>query len=118
MDDELKETLKGISEALAILVAEKKAADTSALQIEADKAAVTSAVEAYANAVHAIEQADLLEPQRLELLEAAKSGGDISQRIESAKKVKEAAVEAASRITESAGYRDFGKSETRYGAYN
>lgn len=108
MDEELKEALKGITDALTVLVAEKKAAEAADAQAKADEAAVTSAVEAYDAKVKAVAEADLLEPQREALLEAAKRGEDITAAIESAKAVKESAIEAATHISESAGVRDFG----------
>lgn len=119
MDEELKEALKGITDALAVLVAEKKTAEAAEAQVEANEAAVTSAVEAYAANVKAIDDAELLDIQRDELLEAAKSGADLTDRIAKAKAVKEAALEAAGRITESAGARDFGNSTpTKFGAWS
>lgn len=120
MDDELKEALKGISDALASLVAEKKTADAAEAQVKADEAAVTSAVEAYDVARKAIDEADLLAPQREELLKAAKRGEDITSAIESAKAVKEAALQAAGRISEGAAPgREFGGEHTsRFGAWS
>lgn len=118
MDEELREALKGITDVLATLVAEKKSAEAAEAQVTADEAAVTSAVEAYAANVKAIDEADLLEPQRVELLEAAKSGVDLTARIEAAKKVKEAAIEAAGRVTEGA-LRDFGTgTQSKFGAWS
>lgn len=115
MDEELKEALKGITDALAVLVAEKKQAEAAEAQVEADEAAVTSAVEAYDEARKAIDEADLLEPQREALLAAAKTGKDITADLVSAKAVKESALEAAkTRLGESADadqLREFGGSD-------
>src|SRR5690606_31840447 len=91
MDEELKKALTGIQEALAVLVAEKKAAEQSAAQVEADEKAVVSAVEAYDAAIKLIDEADLLPPQVESLRAEAKAGRDVAPLIEAAKKVKEAA---------------------------
>ena len=110
MDDELKEMLKGISDALALLVAEKTQKEAAEAQIEADEAAIADAVEAYDAARKAVEDADLLEPQRDALLAAAKEGKDITADIETAKKIKEAAVKAASEQEETPVGRRLGES--------
>ncbi len=89
------------------IVAEKETAQTEKVQAEADAEAVKNAVEAYDAAVKAVDEADLLQPQREALLSAAKRGEDIAEAIESAKAVKEAAVQAA-RVSESAGGRFLG----------
>lgn len=106
MDEELKEALKGISDALAVLVAEKNDKAAEAAQREVDAEAVAKAVESYDAAVKAVDEADLLPPQRESILEAAKRGEDITAAIESAKAVKAAALEAV-QVNESHG-RDFG----------
>lgn len=105
MDEELKEALKGISEALAVLVADKKNADVAEAQSKADEAAVTSAVEKFEAAVVEIDKADLLPAQKESLRKAAKAGEDVAPLIENAKKIKEEAIESL-RIGESYG-RDF-----------
>jgi hypothetical protein len=104
---------------LDTLVATKENAEAVEAQAKADAEAVAKAVEAYDAAVKAVDEADLLKPQAEALLEAAKRGEDITAAIESAKAIKEAAVEAA-RVSEGAGSggRDFGKTETRYGAWS
>lgn len=89
------------------IVAEKETAQAEKVQAEADAEAVKNAVEAYDAAVKAVDEADLLQPQREALLSAAKRGEDIAEAIESAKAVKEAAVQAA-RVSESAGGRFLG----------
>lgn len=119
-DNEMDE--KAIGEAIAsalaplaakldTLVAAKENAEAAEAQVKADAEAVAHAVEAYDAAVKAVDEADLLKPQAEALLEAAKRGEDITAAIESAKAIKEAAVEAA-RVSESAssGGRDFGAS--------
>lgn len=117
MDEELKEALKGISDALAVLVAEKTAKVNEAAQIEADEEAARAAVEAYDNAVAAIDAADLLPAQVESLRAEAKAGRDVAPLIEAAKKVKEDAI-AAVRVEETATGRSFGAAgETRYGAW-
>lgn len=116
-DNEMDE--KAIGEAIAsalaplaakldTLVATKENAEAVEAQAKADAEAVAKAVEAYDAAVKAVDEADLLKPQADALLEAAKRGEDITAAIESAKAIKEAAVEAA-RVSEGApAGRDFG----------
>lgn len=113
--DELKAAIEALTAQVATLVTEKKNAEAAEAQVEADKAAVTSAVEAYDAAVKSVHEADLLDVQRDAILEAAKRGEDVTSRISEAKAVKDAALNAV-RIGESAG-RDFGKTETQYGAW-
>ena len=104
MDQEIKDALKGISDTLASLVAEKNTAEKAAAQVEADSAAVTSAVEAYDQAVKAIDDADLLDVQVEALRALAREGRDISAEIAAAKVIKEAAIEAAkAKVDEDAG---------------
>ncbi len=100
------------------IVAENGKKAEEAAQIKADAEAVASAVEAYDAAVKAVDEADLLAPQREAILSAAKRGEDVTAAIESAKAVKEAALEAAGRLNESANQgRDFGASESKFGAW-
>lgn len=118
MDEELKKALTGIQEALAVLVAEKKAAEQSAAQVEADEKAVVSAVEAYDAAINLIDEADLLPPQVESLRAEAKAGRDVAPLIEAAKKVKEAAIEAARGAeTGVAGVRLGENATTKFGAW-
>lgn len=112
MDEELKETLKGISDALALLVAEKKTAEAAEAQAKADEAAVTSAVEAYDKAVQAIDEADLLPVQVESLRSEAKAGRDVTPLIEAAKKVKEDAIASLTEAAVAVG-RDFGSAAGR-----
>lgn len=108
MDEQTIEAIKALTVQVSALVAQKETAAVEAAQHTADAEAVASAVEAYDAAVKAVDEADLLAPQREALLASAKRGEDISAAIESAKAVKEAAIEAAGTLTESAGVRDFG----------
>lgn len=105
--DALVAEIKALTSAI---VAEKESAVAAEAQVKADDEAVAKAVEAYDAAVKAVDEADLLQPQREALLSAAKRGEDITTGIESAKAVKEAAVEAA-RVSETAsvGGREFGE---------
>lgn len=110
--DELKDALKGIQDALAVLVAEKKAAVESAAQVEADEKAVVNAVEAYDAAIKLIDDADLL-PSQVESLRAdAKAGRDVAPLIEVAKKVKADAIEQVS-LSESGAGRSLGGDKVR-----
>lgn len=94
MDQEVKDALKGISDTLAALVADKKTAEAAEAQVKADEAAVAQAVESYDKAVAEIDAADLLPVQVESLRFAAKQGQDVAPLIEAAKKVKEDAVKA------------------------
>lgn len=83
--EEFEAALKPLADALATLVAEKKASEAADAQIVADQAAVTSAVEAYDAKVQAIAKAKLPEVQAESLRAAAKAGQDVAPLIESAK---------------------------------
>lgn len=100
------------------IVAEKESAAAEKAQVKADEEAVAKAVESYDAAVKAVDEADLLQPQREALLSAAKRGEDITAGIESAKAVKEAAVQAA-RVSETAGGREYVGTEkaSKFGAF-
>lgn len=91
----------------ALVAARNEEADASA-QRQADATAVEAAVSAYSAAVAEIDAAELLDVQVEALRARAAKGEDITAAIAEAKAVKEAAVEAAGRISESAGLRDFG----------
>lgn len=106
MEKDVEERFVALERLLTALVDENKAKESHKAQVEADAAAVKAAVESYDMAVKAIESAELLAPQVESLRAEAKAGKDILPLIESAKKVKEAAIEAA-RVTEAAT-RDFG----------
>lgn len=108
--DKVVEALEALTAKISTLVAEKESAVAAEAQVKADEEAVAKAVESYDAAVKAVDEADLLQPQREALLSAAKRGEDITAGIESAKAVKEAAVEAA-RVSETAsvGGREFGE---------
>lgn len=101
------------------LVADKESTKVEKAQVEADATAIAEALERFEASVKAIDEADLLAPQREALLSAAKRGEDIASAIESAKAVKEAAEEAVSgRLSESAGARDFGAgTQSKFGAW-
>jgi len=105
--EKVVEALDALTAKVSALVAEKESAVAAEAQVQADAEAVATAVEAYDAAVRAVDEADLLQPQREALLSAAKRGEDIAEAIESAKAVKEAAVQAA-RVSESAGGRFLG----------
>lgn len=117
--EKVVEAVEALTAQVSALVAEKESAKASEAQVQVDAEAVKLAVEAYDAAVKAVDEADLLQPQRETLLSAAKRGEDITAAIESAKAVKEAAVEAA-RVSESADHgRDFGGDKvTKFGAWS
>lgn len=91
----LEAALKPLADALATLVAKDSSAEAAKAQVEADEAAVTSAVESYAEAIEAIDAADLFPAQVESLRKSAKEGKDVAPLIEEAKTIKEAALEAA-----------------------
>lgn len=113
--DALAAEIKTLASAI---VAEKESAVAAKAQMQADAEAVKTAVEAYDAAVKAVDEADLLQPQREALLSAAKRGEDITAAIESAKAVKEAAVQFA-RVSETAGGREYVGTEkaSKFGAF-
>jgi len=100
--DKVVEALEALTAKISTLVAEKESAVAVEAQVKADEEAVAKAVESYDAAVKAVDEADLLQPQREALLSAAKRGENIISAIETAKAIKEAAVEAA-RVSEAAG---------------
>lgn len=110
---------KAVADAIAPLVSAQNAKAEEAAQKDADKAAVSEALEAYDAAVKAIDEADLI-PEQVEALRAeAKSGVDVTAKIAEAKAMQEAIVK---HITESAESGPAGrvlgeKSETKYGAW-
>jgi hypothetical protein len=119
MDQELKDALKGISDVLASLVAEKHTKAEEAAQVEANDEAVSQKVESITAGLDAIEAARAeLFPSQIKTLRAeAKEGTDVAPLIEAAKKVRTEAEEAL-RLDESAG-RDFGGDKvTRFGAWS
>lgn len=118
--EKVVEAVEALTAQVSALVADKESAKAEEAQKQADATAVAEALDAYEASVKAIDEADLLAPQREALLSAAKRGEDITAAIESAKAVKEAAEAAVSeRLAENGGgFRDFGKTETKFGAYS
>lgn len=92
MDPELKEALAALTVQVAALVDAQKVKATEEAQVEADAKAVAEAVDSVLAAVKAVDEADLLAPQKESILAAAKRGEDVAPLIESAKAVKEAAI--------------------------
>lgn len=117
MEKEVLDAVQKLADQVAALVADKETAKAQEAQVKADEAAAEARVEAFATAVAAVEEADLLAPQKAEILEAAKKGADVAPLIESAKKVKEAALEAV-KVQESSQGRVITESgEFKIGAY-
>lgn len=112
----MEEKLDQLITLMTSLVAKDETRAAEAAQVEADEAAVVNAVEAYDAAVVAIDEADLLPSQVAALRAEAKKGHDVAPLIEAAKQVKEDAL-ASVRITESAPGREFGATETKFGAW-
>lgn len=104
--EKVVEAVEALTAQVTALVADKESAKAQEAQANADAQAVAEALETFESAVKAIDEADLLAPQRESLLSAAKRGEDVAPLIESAKAVKAAALEAV-QVNESHG-RDFG----------
>ena len=109
--EKVVEAVEALTAQVTALVADKESAKAQEAQVNADAQAVAEALEAFESAVKAIDEADLLAPQRESLLSAAKRGEDVAPLIESAKAVKAAALEAV-QVNESHG-RDFGGSANK-----
>lgn len=109
MDKELLEALAAIKTTLESLVAEKTSKAEESAQHEADAKAVEAAVAAYDAAVKLIDEADLLEPQVAALRAEALKGADVAPLIESAKAIKDAAVEAAKADSDESTGRTLGE---------
>ena len=104
MDQEIKDAFKALTDQISALVAEKDATIAAEAQAKVDTDAVAQALESYSAAVDAVEKAELLDVQRAEILEAAKRGEEVAPLIESAIKVRDAAVEAArAKVAEEGG---------------
>ena len=115
--EKVVEAVEALTAQVADLVADKKKAEAAEAQTEADATAVAEALASFKAAVKAVDEADLLEVQRESILAAAERGDDVAPRIEAAKAVKEAAIEAV-RVSESAPGREFGGDKvTKIGAY-
>lgn len=91
----MEEKLDKLIELMNSLVAEKVQKEAEAAQVEADAEAIKTAVESYDAAVKMVNEAELFEAQKAEILAVAKEGKDISALVESAKAVKEEALKAA-----------------------
>lgn len=118
MDEELKEALKGITDALAVLVAKEQAKVAEAAQVEADEEAVVAAVEAYDAQIAAIDAADLTASQVAVLRAEAKAGRDVAPLIEAHQKLKAEIVESVKTDETEALGRSFGSlTETKFGAW-
>lgn len=92
--EKVVEAVEALTAQMAELVADKKNAEAAEVQAKADAEAVATAVEAFEAAVKAVDEAELLAPQKAEILEAAKRGAEVAPLIESAKAVRDAAVAA------------------------
>lgn len=92
--DEVKEALAKLTDQVSALVAKENEAQAAEAQIKADNAEAERRVESFAAAVKAVDEAELLEVQRANILEAAKKGADVAPLIESAKEIRDAAIEA------------------------
>lgn len=109
MDEKVLEKLDALSTIVQSLVAEKTSKAEESAQHEADAKAVEAAVAAYDAAVKLIDEADLLEPQVAALRAEALKGADVAPLIESAKAIKDAAVEAAKADSDESTGRTLGE---------
>lgn len=94
--EKVVEAVEALTAQVSELVAGKKTTEAAEAQVEANAEAVAEAVASFEAAVKAVDEAELLAPQKAEILEAAKKGADVAPLIETAKKIKEAALEAVS----------------------
>lgn len=99
----MEEKLDKAIELLTTLVANEAEKAAEAAQVEADaeaaREAAEKAVSAYAEAVKAVDEAELFESQREAILARASEGADVADLVAEAKKVKE---EALAHVQESA----------------
>lgn len=100
--DELKAALEALTVQVSALVSEKKNAEAAEAQVEADEAAVTSAIESYASRIEAIDKAELLPVQVESLRARAAKGEDVTEAIAEAKAIKEAAFASLSESQDAA----------------
>lgn len=102
---ELEKAIEALTAQVAALVADKETAKAAEAQVTADKAEADKRVESYAATVDAVDAAELLPPQRKDILEAAKRGEiDVEAEIAKAKAVRDAAIEAAGAQLEESGH--------------
>lgn len=94
--EKVVEAISALTAQVEALVADKNSAVAVEAQVQADAEAVAEAVASFEAAVKAVDDAELLAPQKAEILEAAKKGADVTPLIESAKAIKEAAITAVS----------------------
>lgn len=94
--EKVVEAISALTAQVEALVADKNSAVAVEAQVQADAEAVAEALASFEAAVKAVDDAELLAPQKAEILEAAKKGADVTPLIESAKAIKEAAVAAVS----------------------
>lgn len=120
MDQEIKDALSGIQNALNLLVAKEQTKAEEAAQVTADEEAVNQRVESIAAGLDAVEAARAeLFPAQVEALRAdAKKGADMAPLIEAAKQVRKEALEWRATEAASAPGREFGATETRFGAWS
>lgn len=94
--EKVVEAISALTAQVEALVADKNSAVAVEAQVQADAEAVAEALASFEAAVKAVDDAELLAPQKADILEAAKKGADVTPLIESAKAIKEAALAAVS----------------------
>lgn len=117
MEKDVEERFSALETLLTSLVAKDDKATAEAAQVTADAEAGKIAVEAYDEAVTAIDAAELPEKVVESLRKQAKAGVDVTPLIEQAKEMKSALVETLSESAASG--RDFGTgTQSKFGAWS
>lgn len=116
--EKVEKALADLTDLVKTLVAKEETAKAHEAQVKADEAEAVARVEAFATAVEALDKAELLDVQRAEILEAAKKGADVAPLIESAIKVRDAALEAVkAKDADSGQGRIIGEAASTFGAW-
>lgn len=113
---DLEKAVADLTKMVTELYEVDKAKQADAAQATADATAVAAAVEAYDASRKLVDEADLPESVRNDILESAKAGKDVAPLIESAKSIKAAVIEAAEgKLVESGSAgRVIGESAARF----
>lgn len=91
----VEERLDALTAAVESLVSAQNAKIEQEAQVKVNEEAVTERLDAYDAAIATIDAAELLPPQIESLRAEAKKGADVAPLIEQAKKIRDAAIEAA-----------------------
>lgn len=115
--EDVVKAVEALTAQVAGLVADKKTTEAAEAKVEADATAVAEALASFKAAVALVDQAELLEPQRVAILEAAEKGEDVAPLIEQAKAIKDAALESV-RLDESQGRVLGDGTASKFGAWS